>query len=201
MVPEEMRSWHAGVSFWRGTNNLNASSIGIENINLGYTGPEANYPTWYDFDAQQIETLGRLSADIVTRYNIQPYNIIGHADIAPGRKQDPGILFPWRELHETYNVGAWLKSDELSPKGISGKYKPHEALPNGVSEAFILTQLRNYGYNVPEGASTITPELEGLVKSFKSHFSHNGDSGAYDPTVDRSVMLWSWGLNAKYPHE
>lgn len=201
MVPEDMRSWHAGVSFWRGTKNLNASSIGIENINLGYTGDEGNYPTWYDFDPSQVKTLGLLSQEIIKRYNIEPYNVVGHADIAPGRKQDPGILFPWGELHEKYGVGAWLTDAERSTNAINVKYTPKEPLPHGVSEPFILSQLKAYGYDIPETASAITPELQGVVKSFKSHFSHNGDVGAYDASVDRSVMLWSWGLNAKYPRK
>jgi N-acetylmuramoyl-L-alanine amidase len=198
VVPEDKRSWHAGVSFWRGKKNLNHESIGIENVNQGFVGDEAAHPTWFPFDPDQIKTLGALSANIVERYGIQPENVVGHADIAPGRKQDPGIFFPWEELHTKYGVGAWLSQNEKTPEAISGKYFPKEPLPQGVSDAFFLQCLRNYGYSCPEGGQ-VTPEHHGAVKAFKSHFSHNQDADAYTPEVDKEAMLWVWGLDSKYP--
>lgn len=197
VVPEDKRSWHAGVSFWRGKHNLNHEAIGIENINQGFVGEETAHPTWFAFDPDQIATLGVLSADIVKRYSIRPENIVGHADIAPGRKQDPGILFPWEELHTKYGVGAWLSSEERTPEAISAKYSPKEPLPQGLSESFFLQRLRDYGYSCPEGGQ-ITPDHHGVVKTFKSHFSHNQDVDAYTPQIDEKAMLWAWGLSEKY---
>jgi N-acetylmuramoyl-L-alanine amidase len=145
------------------------------------------------------KSLGLLSADIVRRYHISPQNVVGHADIAPTRKQDPGILFPWEKLYEDHEMGAWLSETERNSSFISAKYLPKEPLPQGVSEAFVIKNTREYGYDCPENAY-ITPEHEGVIKAFKSHFSHNQHPEDYNAKLDESVMLWSWGLVAKYPN-
>ncbi len=196
VVPEEKRAWHAGVSAWRGIKNLNAFSIGIENINSGFFGAETA-PTWFVFDPYQTKTLGLLSSDIIRRYKIPPQNVVGHADIAPTRKQDPGILFPWEELYETWGIGAGLSREERKETFISTQYFPKEPLPQGVSEAFFLTCLRRYGYEFPESA-VITPEIQGVVKAFKAHFSHNQRPEGYTPVLDEKAMYWAWALDAKY---
>lgn len=91
---ESMRSWHAGKSSWNGINDINSASIGIEVVNGGH---ENNLP---DFEAVQIEALIKLIRDIRSRWNIADHNILGHSDIAPGRKVDPGEHFPWAVLSE-----------------------------------------------------------------------------------------------------
>jgi N-acetylmuramoyl-L-alanine amidase len=197
IIPEEKRAWHAGASSWRGVLGLNATSIGIENVNKGFVGKEAEYPEWFAFDDLQIKTLGQLSQRIVQEYEIPPQNVVGHADIAPNRKQDPGILFPWEKLYTEYGVGAWLAETERNPSFIETQYLPKERLPQGISEAFFLNCLRNYGYDCPESA-VITPEHTGVVKAFKSHFSRNQHPEAYDATINEEDMLWAWGLEAKY---
>jgi len=92
MVPEEKRAWHAGQSYWRGLQGLNAASIGIEIVNPGH---EFGYRP---FTPQQMDALVPLLADIVERHQVPPANIVGHSDIAPARKQDPGELFDWALL-------------------------------------------------------------------------------------------------------
>ena len=92
MVPEEKRAWHAGQSYWRGHTALNNISIGIEIVNPGH---EFGYRPFPD---EQIDALIPLMADIKERYGITRGNIVGHSDIAPRRKQDPGELFPWGRL-------------------------------------------------------------------------------------------------------
>jgi N-acetylmuramoyl-L-alanine amidase len=92
MVPEEKRAWHAGRSYWRGMTALNGCSIGIEIVNPGH---EFGYRPFSD---EQIEALIPLVAGIKERYGITRGNIVGHSDIAPTRKQDPGELFPWDRL-------------------------------------------------------------------------------------------------------
>ncbi len=92
MVPEEKRAWHAGKSYWRGMSALNHCSIGIEIVNPGH---EHGYRP---FPEAQIEALIPLLADIKDRHGITRGNIVGHSDIAPARKQDPGELFPWGRL-------------------------------------------------------------------------------------------------------
>jgi N-acetylmuramoyl-L-alanine amidase len=88
-VDEEKRAWHAGVSFWRGRENVNDFSIGIELENPGH---EFGY---IPFTTEQIDALIYLCASIYSRHPIDPQNVVGHEDIAPNRKQDPGSLFPW----------------------------------------------------------------------------------------------------------
>lgn len=92
MVPEEKRAWHAGQSFWRGITDVNSASIGIELVNPGH---EFGYRTFPD---EQIGALIPLVSDILERHRITRGNVVGHSDISPKRKQDPGELFPWGQL-------------------------------------------------------------------------------------------------------
>ena len=92
MVPEEKRAWHSGHSYWRGLSRVNGASIGIELVNPGH---EHGYRP---FPEEQIDALVRLVAVIKQRYGITRGNVVGHSDVAPARKQDPGELFPWSRL-------------------------------------------------------------------------------------------------------
>jgi len=94
LVDEAMRAWHAGVAAWRGETDVNGRSIGIELVNPGH---EIGYRP---FPQPQMEALVRLAKDILARHAIPPGNVVGHSDVAPGRKQDPGELFDWRALAE-----------------------------------------------------------------------------------------------------
>lgn len=92
MVPEERRAWHAGNSWWRGVTDINSASVGIEIVNPGH---EFGYPP---FPEEQIDALIPLVAAIKERHRVTRGNVVGHSDIAPLRKQDPGELFPWGRL-------------------------------------------------------------------------------------------------------
>lgn len=92
MVDEAQRAWHAGVSYWRGMTGLNSHSVGIEIVNPGH---EWGYRPFPD---EQMDALIPLVADIVARHRITRGNVVGHSDIAPARKRDPGELFPWNKL-------------------------------------------------------------------------------------------------------
>lgn len=97
LVDEERRAWHAGDSQWRGHTWLNASSIGIELVNPGYEDtPQGR--RWYPYPQAQIDHLIALLKDLKTRHGVPGANIVGHSDIAPQRKVDPGPLFPWAQL-------------------------------------------------------------------------------------------------------
>ena len=97
LVDEARMSNHAGVSSWKTYSNLNPMSIGIEIVNPGFKQtPEGR--VWYPFPQSQMDQLIPLLKQIVARHNIPPQNILGHSDIAPQRKQDPGPLFPWHQL-------------------------------------------------------------------------------------------------------
>ena len=100
LVEEEKRAWHAGVSEWKGIANINSASIGIEIVNGGH---DYGLP---DFPDVQINAVIALSKAIMERWNITPRNVLGHSDIAPERKQDPGEKFPWTGLAAA-GVGLW----------------------------------------------------------------------------------------------
>lgn len=94
LVDEKHRAWHAGKSCWDGEDDINSTSIGVELQNKGH---EHGY---HSFPDAQIAALILLLKDVMPRHGISPQNVLGHEDIAPGRKQDPGELFPWERLSE-----------------------------------------------------------------------------------------------------
>lgn len=127
MVPEDKRAWHAGQSYWRGLHGVNDASIGIEIVNPGH---EFGYRP---FTAEQMEALLPLLADVVKRHQVPPANVVGHSDVAPARKQDPGELFDWAALaRHRLAVG-----------------RPSEGLvdPHWTDGGFLLA-LERYGYDV-----------------------------------------------------
>lgn len=104
LVPEARRAWHAGVSSWKGETDINGRSIGIEIVNPGH---EFGYRAFPD---AQVAAVIELIADIRTRWTIEDSRIIGHSDVAPARKEDPGELFPWKRLAEAGH-GLWAEPD------------------------------------------------------------------------------------------
>lgn len=98
LVSEKKRAWHAGVSYWRGQNNINHCSIGIE-----LQSPSMGQDSYF---VKQINSLIVLSKQIISHYQIPLYNVIAHSDIAPTRKPDPGMAFPWKYLAQK-GVGVW----------------------------------------------------------------------------------------------
>jgi N-acetylmuramoyl-L-alanine amidase len=129
MVPEEKRAWHAGRSHWRGVTDVNSASIGIEIVNPGH---EFGYRPFPD---EQIEALIPLMQGIKERHGITRGNIVGHSDIAPARKQDPGELFPWGKL-------ARLRLALPRPT--------KKLLDPGWSDAGFLLALERFGYDVTD---------------------------------------------------
>ena len=115
LVPEEKRAWHAGVSFWRGETAINARSIGIELVNPGHDFGYRPFP------AVQMSALLALIPDILARHSIPARNIVGHSDIAPRRKEDPGEFFDW-PLLARHGIGLWPfdgRQDDHRPPSLS----------------------------------------------------------------------------------
>lgn len=98
LVDESRRSWHAGASSWQGQTQLNSASIGIEIVNLGDRGSTPEQRVWHPYPPAQVDAVVALVKDIVHRHQIRPDRVVGHSDIAPQRKVDPGPLFPWKRL-------------------------------------------------------------------------------------------------------
>ncbi len=127
LVPEERRAWHAGVSQWRGHNLLNGRSVGIEIVNPGH---EFGYRP---FPALQMAAVCDLCLAILARHPIPPRNVVGHSDVAPDRKEDPGELFDWEGLAAN-GVGLWpaaegaTNGDPLALLGAIG-YRTDLPLP------------------------------------------------------------------------
>lgn len=134
MVDEEKRAWHAGQSYWRGITDVNSASIGIELANPGH---EWGYRP---FTEAQIESLLPLLSDIVKRHRIPYANVVGHSDIAPARKEDPGELFPWAAL-------ARHKLALAVPK-------PSIRLVFDNDGAFLLA-LERFGYDISDGRAAV----------------------------------------------
>ncbi|WP_424811568.1 N-acetylmuramoyl-L-alanine amidase [Roseococcus sp. YIM B11640] len=104
LVPETLRARHAGISHWRGREALNGTSIGIEIVNPGHEWGYRHFP------ALQMAAVAELALDILERHPIPPRNVVGHSDVAPDRKQDPGELFDWQGLAAN-GIGIWPEAD------------------------------------------------------------------------------------------
>ena len=106
LVPEEKRAWHAGVSYWKGETDINSAAIGIEITNPGH---EFGY---VEFSDKQMMAVQNLCEKLIKMYKIPLSRVLGHSDVAPGRKIDPGHLFPWERLAES-GIGLWPKPQEM----------------------------------------------------------------------------------------
>jgi N-acetylmuramoyl-L-alanine amidase len=134
LVPEEKRAWHAGRSWWRGVTDINSASIGIEIVNPGH---EFGYRP---FPEEQIDALVPLVADIIKRYGITRGNVVGHSDIAPVRKQDPGELFPWNRLAKLRLALPRPTRNLMDPLWTDGGF---------------LLALERFGYDVRDGKAAV----------------------------------------------
>ena len=127
LVPDLYVAWHAGISSWRNYKSLNKNSIGIEISNSGHNFNYAN------FTKNQIKSVYKLSKHLIKKYNIKNKNILGHSDIAPERKKDPGEKFPWKFLSKK-KIGCWhnLNRNVLLRNRylIIDKYKKNKFLKN-----------------------------------------------------------------------
>lgn len=175
LVPESQRAWHAGVSAWQGATELNAASIGIENVNLGPVDtPQGR--NWQPYPPAQVDALIRLAKDIVARDGILPTRVVGHSDIAPQRKLDPGPLFPWRALAQA-GVGAW-PDDATVVARLAGR-DPHAS----TDVRALQQKLARYGYDVP---TDCVPDARtrAVFAAFQMHFRPSDYSGNADAETE-----------------
>jgi len=133
LVQENKRAWHAGISSWSGDLNLNNRSIGVELVNKGELSKN-------NYKVKQIDSLIKLIIDLKQKYFIKDWDILGHSDIAPERKIDPGIFFPWEKL-SNYSIGLWYNLDKESLK---------ESLDKGLEKIQLIdlySCLKQIGYS------------------------------------------------------
>jgi N-acetylmuramoyl-L-alanine amidase len=149
LVDEQRRAWHAGLSFWKGATMLNAASIGIEIVNPGEETLADGTRAFTPYPPAQIDLLVRLVRDIVDRHQIKPERILGHSDIAPQRKIDPGPAFPWQRLAEAGLI-VWPHAQRVAEQRAL-----HEARPPDV--AWFQRALAEHGYRVPEHGALDEP--------------------------------------------
>ncbi|AAO89932.1 N-acetylmuramoyl-L-alanine amidase [Coxiella burnetii] len=170
LVPEKHRAWHAGVSAWQGRIHLNDTSIGIEIVNLGYQ-EEGEKRRWFPFLDYQIELIIELAKDIIERYQLHPTCVVGHSDISPERKADPGPLFPWKKLYEQ-GIGAWYE-DEC-------KKEMERRLSNETTDIrWLQRHLKTYGYSIEE-TGELDKKTQQVVCAFQMHFRPTDYSGIPD---------------------
>jgi N-acetylmuramoyl-L-alanine amidase len=166
LAEERMRAWHAGVSFWGGITDINSHSVGIEIVNGGHDFGLPDYPP------AQIAALIDLLSDILDRRKLHPVRVIGHSDVAPARKDDPGEKFPWTQLHAA-GVAIAPKIEEQSRHVL---YAPgvEDAGVAGVQQA-----LAAIGYGVTV-TGVLDEATQGVVRAFQRRFRQDRIDGALD---------------------
>lgn len=164
LVPEARRAYHAGVSCWRGLRRLNNRSIGIEVVNPGHQHG------YRDFPVLQLAAVCDLCLEILSRHDVPPRNIIGHSDVAPDRKEDPGEKFDWEGLARN-GVGLWPVG--VPDLGTSG------AVRDAASLRDVRAALAHIGYEVaPEGG--LDPALAAVLRAFQRHWRPEAVTGQAD---------------------
>ncbi|MDO8295562.1 MAG: N-acetylmuramoyl-L-alanine amidase [Caulobacter sp.] len=173
LVAEERRAWHAGRSFWKGEEGVNHASIGIEIVNPGH---EFGYRP---FPEAQIAAVIALVADIRGRWSIEDDRILGHSDVAPARKEDPGELFPWKQLAEAGH-GVWAEADPA----------PGEPLAEGAEGVGVFALqagLTRLGYDcAPTGKFDQTTRE--VVTAFQRHWVQSRFDGVADGLTRARLM-------------
>ena len=197
LVPESERAWHAGDGGFAGRTILNDTSIGIEIVNSGikpeYRDALKNgnldyhpYDHYVEFDELQIKKVAQLVQDLAARYKISPKNIIGHADMAPSRKIDPGAKFPWQRLYKEYGIGAWY--DEFDKQFFMNQDAFAAATIPEIKQAF-----RDYGYQIND-TDAWDKASRNVVYAFQLHFRPQQPTGELD--LETYAILKA--LNKKY---
>jgi N-acetylmuramoyl-L-alanine amidase len=156
MVREADRAWHAGKSSWRGATDINSCSIGLEIVNPGH---QFGYT---DFDDRQIESVTKLCADIVARHAVPSERVLGHSDVAPGRKIDPGEKFPWGRL-AMIGIGHFVVPDRrVGEPALS----PGD---RGPPVEMLQSMLSVYGYGI-DITGEYGSQTQVVVAAFQRHF-------------------------------
>jgi N-acetylmuramoyl-L-alanine amidase len=161
LVNEDRNAWHAGESSWYGRTFVNQRSIGIEIVHPGWQ-PNTKGENGRPYPDAQIAVVAALTLDVAKRHGILPENIVGHGDVAPGRKVDPGPSFPWKKLAQL-GVGRWF--DET----LAAKYQADFVRNGPPDAAWFQQQLKRVGYAVPENGYFDQKTLA-VIAAFQAHY-------------------------------
>jgi N-acetylmuramoyl-L-alanine amidase len=173
-VQEAKRAWHAGVGTWAGEDDINSCSIGIEIVNRGH---DWGYP---DFPLRQIAAVIALCRGIILRRNIPGHRVIGHSDVAPARKKDPGEKFPWHSLANS-GVGHWVRPAPI----VRGDVLKIGSEGDGVRA--IQEALARYGYGIKTSGKFDTATME-VVAAFQRHFRPERVDGIADQSTMKTLQ-------------
>ena len=177
LVPDLYEAWHAGVSTWKNLKSLNHNSIGIEMTNPGHQYGYKN------FSSMQIFSLKKLLNFLIKKYRVKKRYILGHSDISPGRKKDPGEKFPWEMLAKN-KIGFWHNLDQKKIK----KFRDKNFLTN-IEENIFLNNLYKIGYNNIKGFKS-NKNRKYLTLSFQRRFRQSLVNGR----IDKECLLISKNL-------
>ena len=193
LVPEERRAWHSGPSAWKGHRQLNANSIGIEIVHPGFklapgSGPERERERIYQpFPQAQIEALIPLVKDIVARHQIRPERILGHGEVTPQFKQDPGPTFPWKLLAELGITPPWPDAAR-----VAAQRALYEAqLPDA---PWFQEMLAQHGYAI-EKTGQFDAQMRNVMMNFQMRYRPARHDG--QPDAESAAILWV--LNSPLP--
>jgi N-acetylmuramoyl-L-alanine amidase len=173
LVPEARRAWHAGVSFWAGERDINACSVGVEIVNPGH---EFGYRA---FPPAQIASVIRLLGEIRERWTVPDTRILGHSDVAPARKRDPGELFPWKALADAGH-GLWVEPP-------AAPAPPLQSGDVGLGVVVLRASLRRLGYDGQAG-ETFDDALATIVTAFQRHWRPDRVDGVADGETRARLM-------------
>ncbi|CAN5281850.1 N-acetylmuramoyl-L-alanine amidase [soil metagenome] len=182
-VPESKRAWHAGIGFWAGETDINSCSIGIEIINRGH---DWGYP---DFPRRQIAAVTTLCRGIMLRHELPSHRVLGHSDVAPARKKDPGEKFPWHSLANS-GVGHWVQAAPIV-RGETIRLGAH-----GANVLALQHALARYGYGI-EATSEYDAQTVEVVTAFQRHFR----PARVDGITDHSTLTTLQALLGSLPDE
>jgi N-acetylmuramoyl-L-alanine amidase len=182
-VPEARRAWHAGVSSWSGEDDINSCSIGIEIVNRGH---DWGYP---DFPSRQIAAVTALCRGIMLRRNVPSHRVLGHSDVAPARKKDPGEKFPWHSLANS-GVGHWVQPAAI----VRGETLKLGSIGDDVRD--LQLALARYGYGIPA-----TGKYDGLTMEVVAAFQRHFRPARVDGIADRSTFTTLHSLLSSLPAE
>jgi N-acetylmuramoyl-L-alanine amidase len=174
LVPEELRAWHAGASYWRGETDINSHSIGIEIQNPGH---QDGYP---DFPRVQMDAVIALGKDIARRHAMAADAVLAHSDVAPGRKIDPGEKFSWMLLAKA-GLGFWVRPSFVRPDDSGfGRGDCDPAIAR--AQAYLAA----YGYNV-EPTGVLDVNTEKVLTAFQLHFRPRRVDGRLDRSTEATL--------------